>query len=145
MPIPPPEPALLGQLKAFYRDLLHMPLDDIEQLYSQDIVFRDPLHQLRGTAELHAYLHRLCSGLRSGRFECLDQTSSAGNAFIKWNMHFCHPRLGSKTISVRGISHLHFAERIHYHEDIYDLGAMLYEQIPLLRAPTRWLKRRLTT
>ncbi|MBC6428651.1 MAG: hypothetical protein GDA55_05435 [Cellvibrionales bacterium] len=39
MPTPAPEPALLDQLKAFYRDLLHMPLDDIEQLYSQDIVF----------------------------------------------------------------------------------------------------------
>ena len=58
-------------------------------------------------------------------------------------MHFRHPKLGSKLIDVRGVSHLKWTDKIDFHEDFYDMGAMLYEQVPLIGSVTQWLKQRL--
>jgi hypothetical protein len=60
-------------------------------------------------------------------------------------MHFKHPKLGNRLISVRGVSHLQISDKIDFHEDFYDMGAMLYEQLPLLGNVTRWLKLRLAS
>ena len=34
-------------------------------------------------------------------------------------------------------------KKLTYHEDIYDLGEMLYEHVPLMGTIIKWLKRRL--
>jgi hypothetical protein len=60
-------------------------------------------------------------------------------------MHFRHPGLGDRLISVRGVSHLQINDKIDYHEDFYDMGAMLYEQLPLIGTVTRWLRLRLAS
>ncbi|MGV6806592.1 MAG: nuclear transport factor 2 family protein [bacterium] len=134
---------LIDKFKAFYKDIKNPPLDDIESIYTADVVFRDPVHEIRGIDRLHTYMTDLCANLNYGRFEFLDQLVGDDRAYIKWNMHFSHPRLGSSNIEVRGVSQIIFSDRIHYHEDIYDLGEMLYEHVPLLGSSTRWLKRRL--
>ncbi len=135
---------LIDKLKVFYRDIPTTPLDRIHHIYDKDIIFKDPVHEIRGIDAMHAYMLTMCANVSEGRFEFLDQQVGNGNAFIKWNMHFRHPKLGDELISVRGVSHLQFAERIYYHEDIYDMGEMIYDHIPLLGACTRWLKQRLT-
>ena len=51
-------------------------------------------------------------------------------------MHLQHKKLSAnKTILLNGASFIRFdAEKINYHRDYYDLGALIYEQIPLLGA-----------
>lgn len=134
---------LIGDFKNFYRNLTQVPLDDIGDIYAQDIHFIDPVHEIDGVAELRAYMDALCTNLTSGRFEFLDEVVLPGKAYIKWNMHFMHPRLGSRQISVRGISHIQFSDRIYFHEDVYDLGEMLYLQVPVIGRVNRWLKNQL--
>jgi hypothetical protein len=59
-------------------------------------------------------------------------------------MDYAHPRLrGGAIITVRGMTHLLFTNKIYYHEDSYDLGALLYEHIPVLGLATRQLKTRM--
>ena len=93
-----------------------------------------------------------CPGSRQGMActidqddELLDEVIGEKTAYVKWVMHFRHPRLGNRLISVRGVSHLKYGEKIEYHEDFYDMGAMLYEQLPVLGNVTRWLKLRLAS
>ncbi|WP_188152415.1 nuclear transport factor 2 family protein [Teredinibacter waterburyi] len=134
---------LVERFKRFYADIRQLPLDDIESLYHPDVVFKDPVHCLRGTHCLHAYMSDICTGVSEGRFEYLDQVIGLDSAYIKWNMHFVHPRLGSRLITVRGMSQIKFCDRIHYHEDVYDMGAMLYEHVPVIGGATRWLRKNL--
>ena len=134
---------LITQFKQFYSDLTRLPTAKFDQIYADDVIFRDPVHQLRGGAELMAYLEPLCEKLEYGHFEYLDQLVQGDTAYIKWNMHFRHPRLGDRTVCVRGMSHLQFTDRVYFHEDSYDLGALIYEQLPLMGSLTRWFKRRL--
>ncbi|WP_185232887.1 nuclear transport factor 2 family protein [Teredinibacter franksiae] len=137
------EPPAVVQFKNFYRELVTVKLDEMGSLYDEDVIFRDPVHQIRGVNSLHAYMSSVSQNLNYCRFEYLDQLVAESTAYIKWNMYFSHPKLTQRHLVVRGISHIEFGQRIHYHEDIYDLGEMLYENVPLVGLATRWLKRRL--
>ncbi|MFT5502700.1 MAG: hypothetical protein ACI845_000283 [Gammaproteobacteria bacterium] len=138
-----PHNTLLNNFRSFYSKLHSSKLNQLDQLYSRDVVFRDPVHEIRGLVELEDYFSSLCSDLSDCRFEFLDELRSENAAYIKWNMHFRHPRLGNRLISVRGVSHLQMTDKIEFHEDFYDMGAMLYDQLPVLGSMTRWLRRRL--
>jgi esterase/lipase superfamily enzyme len=134
---------LIERFKFFYKDLKRIPLPQIGDIYDDNVIFKDPVQEVRNIEQLHAYLSDLCLDVHSGRFEYLDQMVAEHSAYIKWNMHFKHPKLGKQTITVRGISQIQFNERIYYHEDVYDLGQMLYEQVPLLGGVVKGLKKRL--
>ncbi|MGR0280201.1 nuclear transport factor 2 family protein [Marinomonas dokdonensis] len=140
-----PQHLLIEAFKAFYQDVKSPPLHRINEIYAENALFKDPVHEIRGTDKLHAYLSDMCVNVESGRFEFLDQLVSEDSAYIKWNMHFTHPKLGPKPISVRGMTQVQFHERIYFHEDVYDLGQMLYEHVPFLGHMTKMLKKRMAT
>ncbi len=137
--------ALVEHFKDYFRQLHRSDLSQLRRMYADDLVFRDPVHEIRGLVELEDYYTALCADLTECRFEYLDELINGRSAYIKWVMHFRHPKLGNRPVSVRGVSHLRFGEKIEFHEDFYDMGAMLYEQLPLLGNLTRWLRLRLAS
>lgn len=57
-----------------------------------------------------------------------------------------HPRLnGGSEFRVAGVSIIKFNDKIYSHRDYFDLGAMLYEQLPIIRTLTKFIKRKLGT
>jgi len=140
-----PDQALIERFKVYFRDLHRADLSALRSLYTDGIVLKDPVHQTRGIVQLEDYYARLCADLRDCRFEFLDELIQGQTAYIKWMMHFRHSRLGNRPISVRGVSHLRWDERIEFQEDFYDMGAMLHEQLPVLGNVTRWLRLRLVS
>lgn len=135
--------SLIENFKSLYGDLVRADLSQLDQVYAADIIFKDPIHEVQGLVPVQDYMFAICSDLDHCKFEYLDELIGENSAYIKWIMHFRHPKLGKRLISVRGATHLNFDSKITYHEDLYDMGAMLYEQLPLLGPTTRWLKRRL--
>jgi hypothetical protein len=84
-------------------------------------------------------------GAREMSFTYLDEHVSDHTATITWVMRFSHGSLkGGKPIDVRGVTLIHFTDRIFCHEDFYDLGAMLYSHIPVLGSLIRYINRRLS-
>jgi hypothetical protein len=136
---------LIERFKTYFKLLHEADLSKLREIYAEQVVFKDPVHEMRGLVELEDYFTSLCSDLSECRFEYLDEVVTEQSAYIKWIMHFKHPRLGNRLISVRGVSHLKLGDKIEYHEDFYDMGAMLYEQLPLLGNVTRWLRLRLAS
>ena len=136
---------LLERLKDNFKDLQKADWSKLGEIYANDVLFKDPVHELRGLVSLEDYLSSMCTDLTDCRFEYLDQLVSGNSAYLKWEMHFKHPRLGQAVIDVRGVSHIRWTDKIDYHEDFYDLGAMLYERLPLLGNVTRWIKLRLAS
>jgi len=136
---------LLVRFKDNFRDLKKADWSQLGELYSDDILFKDPVHEIRGLVTLEDYFTTLCAELNDCRFEYLDQLECDNACYVKWIMHFTHPKLGKDPIDVRGVSHIRWSDKIDFQEDFYDMGAMLYEQLPVLGNVTRWLRVRLAS
>lgn len=134
---------LVVQFKYFYQDLVNFPVHDFDRIYADNVVFRDPIVKVKGAAELLSYVEPVCEQVSYGRFEYLDQIVDGNKAYIKWNANFRHRKFGDRTISLHGMSHIQFDEKIYFHENVYDPGVLIYEQFPLAGTVGRWLKRRL--
>lgn len=135
---------LLNSFKAFYQNSGELHLEQIDALYTQDVEFRDPLHTILGILALKSYMKSVYANSRDVRFEYTDEQSGDSWATIAWLMHFRHPSLaGGKLLSVRGITQIRFTDRIFYHEDFYDLGAMVYQHVPVLGRIIRFINQRI--
>ena len=112
--------------------------------YRSDIVFTDPLHVINGLDALVDYTESLYTNVDSCRFEFERILERTGEATLIWKMHLVHPKLNSgNLVVVPGVTHVLFDDRIYYHRDYFDAGAMLYEQLPVLKQVIGWLKARL--
>ncbi|HUH38065.1 MAG TPA: nuclear transport factor 2 family protein [Spongiibacteraceae bacterium] len=134
-------------LDAFRRlDIDHLGL--LDRIYHPDVLFIDPFHRLQGLQRLHEYFAGLYANINHCHFKFEPPRSCGDEAFLRWQMDFSHPRLRSgREVSVPGISHVRFAgaeNRVVFHEDFYDAGALLYEHIPVLGSAVRFLKRRMS-
>ncbi|PQZ86602.1 MULTISPECIES: nuclear transport factor 2 family protein [Pseudomonas] len=118
----------------------------LDSLYSQDIAFTDPLHDVHGLSEVHRYFAELYSNVSALNFDFhgVDDVAE-GEGYLRWTMRFCHPRLANgKEIRVEGCSHLMWRDdKVYRHRDYFDAGALLYEHLPVLGSAVKWLKRRM--
>jgi len=121
-------------------------LQRLPELYSYDIAFADPMHEVQGLSDLHVYFAELYANVQHLKFDfhAFDQVRE-GKGYLRWTMNYSHPRLnGGKTIQVQGCSHLLWSDnRVFQHRDFFDAGAMLYEHLPIMGRAIRWLKGRL--
>lgn len=136
---------LLQQFEQFYSDFKTADLAGLENLYVPAVRFRDPVREVVGTPQLRRYFSASRKTVEECRFEFRDRLNDEHQCFYEWRMHYRHPRLaGGQLLTLRGMSHLHFSDGlIVAHEDIYDMGAMVYEHVPVLRTGVRLLKQRL--
>ncbi|MEN0105301.1 MAG: nuclear transport factor 2 family protein [Pseudomonas sp.] len=120
-------------------------LERLSQLYTDDVRFQDPLHEITGLPAMQDYFRELYSNVQalSFQFYGFDQLYP-GAGYLRWKMTYCHPRLnGGQPIEVDGCSHLMWRDKVYFHRDYFDAGALLYEHLPLMGRVIRWLKGRL--
>ncbi|WP_339772092.1 nuclear transport factor 2 family protein [uncultured Paraglaciecola sp.] len=131
----------------FYKKLDTQSLKELADLYSEDIVFVDPVKEHRGLVNVRHYFAQLLENVSECSFDIQQVDEFDSRAVITWVMHFRHPKLkAGKNISVQGISQLEMtANKISYQRDYYDLGSMCYEHIPVLGSVIRYLKGRLAS
>lgn len=140
---------LLNRVQTLYERFDPALVDALDQIYSDDVVFEDPLHRVEGLSALRRYFAGLVEGLDECRFEFADvltesSSEQGGQAVLFWTMHYRHRKLrGGALLSLAGSSHLKFTDRVTYHRDYFDAGAMLYEHIPVLGFVIGKLKARL--
>lgn len=125
----------LETFKAAFQQLDKDHLELLDRMYAEDIKFIDPAHSLTGLDEVKNYFSKLYQNVDSITFVFDNELVSEHQATLEWTMNFTHPRLANnRKITVSGCSWLKFSEdgKVIYHRDFFDLGAMLYEHIPLL-------------
>ncbi|KJS00932.1 MAG: transcriptional regulator [Desulfobulbaceae bacterium BRH_c16a] len=121
-------------------------LELLENIYSDDIRFVDPAHEIVGLARLKEYFADLYANVTSIEFEFLHEIRLGDEGYVQWRMTFSHRFLkGGRPINVEGASYVQFdiSNKVCSHRDYFDLGAMLYEQLPVLGTVVIALKRRM--
>jgi len=134
----------LQMYKELNADNLHL----LAEVYSSDIQFIDPAHEITGLNHLTEYFAELYQNVGSIAFEFYDLMHQDKVSYIQWNMTFSHKSLDrGKPIVVQGTTFLRLNEegKVSYHRDYFDLGSMLYEHIPILGRLVTTIKRRLGT
>jgi len=129
-----------------YQQLDRQQLHRLPEVYAEQVTFIDPAHRIDGLAALTHYFAALYQRLGYCRFAIGSQQQQGKHAWLGWTMTFSHPRLrGGEPVTVEGATCLEFDEagKVCLHRDYFDLGAMLYEQLPLLGPLVRTIKGRL--
>jgi hypothetical protein len=140
--------APLARFIALYQQLDKQQLYRLPEVYAEQVIFIDPAHRIEGLTALTDYFSALYQRLADCRFEITSQQQQGREAWISWVMTLSHPRLAAgQPVRVEGATHLEFdaADKVCLHRDYFDLGAMLYEQLPLLGPVVRTIKGRLGT
>ena len=129
----------------FYQTLDLGSLQGLGQLYDSEVTFADPVAVHQGLGALDAYFRKLLRGCEHCSFKIRNQRFDESQAFVNWTMTFRSPRLnGGASIDVDGSSVLAIRDnRIAYQRDYYDMGAMVYEQLPLLGPLIRYIRGRM--
>ena len=123
----------LEQFKRLYTHFDQISDDDLMALYRQDVFFKDPIHELTGQAALIDYFAAFRRPGVSCRFEFINQVESNGQAFFHWKMHYKHPALNQgATLMLEGATLIKSTAQVFFHQDFYDMGAMIYQHVPVL-------------
>lgn len=135
-------PLWLQRFIDVYQTLSTKNLGLLDTIYHKEVTFIDPIHKIEGLENLHHYFHHLYENLSSCDFVIEQVIAQEKQAAIYWQMSYQHPKLNKgKLVVVKGNSHVKAQEnKIIYHRDYLDLGAMLYEQLPVFGQLTKWIK-----
>ena len=134
----------VNQLKALFANQDAINEKAIRSVYEEDVLFRDPASEIRGVSALVKHMLKLYANLESCRFDYIGDVVGETSATIRWVMTLYHPRLNrGKAVQINGMTYIEWQEKISFHEDAFDLGAMFYEHLPLVGRIIRGLKRRI--
>jgi len=138
---------LADALKRAYCSLATGNTAELAPLYSEDVYFEDPSHGIQGKAALVERFQHLYSKVDSCNFKFHQTLDTGGEIFLAWTMILRQRGLKSgEVIRVEGASFLKVRNnRIYYHRDYFDLGAFVYENVPMLGSIIKRIKQRLAS
>jgi len=138
---------LADALKRAYCSLATGNTAELAPLYSEDVYFEDPSHGIQGKAALVERFQHLYRNVDSCNFKFHQTLDTGGEIFLAWTMILRQrgPKSG-EVIRVEGASFLKVRNnRIYYHRDYFDLGAFVYENVPMLGSIIKRIKQRLAS
>lgn len=134
-------------IREFFNGLDSESMDLVDNFYADDVVFVDPVGEIHGLTPLRQYYAHMYRPVLDIRFDFPTIQVSGNEAFATWRMTFSSKSLKrGRPITVDGVSHIRFdaTGKAIYHRDYFDMGAMVYEHVPLVGFGVRFIKRRLT-
>lgn len=136
---------VIQRFEKFYENLSLSSIASLGDIYHSEVMFVDPVSKHRGLGSVQEYFTKLLEN--TTYCSCTIQAiMSTGNQHsVTWTMRYGHPRLNSgQEIIVDGTTHLKQQDdRIIMHRDYFDMGQMVYEQVPLLGFVVKSIKNRM--
>ncbi|CAB0150103.1 hypothetical protein PSI9734_00670 [Pseudidiomarina piscicola] len=138
-------PEVIQRLRKYYDEFSEVSIDELSELYHDDVTFIDPIHHVQGLDDLKSYFKGTMDGVKQCHFAFTEWAQNEQQFFVNWQMRLQHPKLADgQEIVVPGVSHLEFEDdKIIHQRDYYDLGAMIYEHVTLLGYVINKIKARM--
>jgi len=133
-------------VREFYADFSAADLWKLPEIYAIDCEFKDPIHRVEGIEQLKSYMANMCANMNYCRFEFHRSACNGDYVTLGWTLYFSHPKLnGGNEVTLEGMSELWYDQgKIKKHVDHYDMGSMIYEQLPILRRLILYIKARMS-
>ncbi len=136
-------------IESYVETINALPSGDINALlrevYAEDVTFIDPAHKVEGLTNLINYFSKLYQNTNSCTFFVSNIIAEQQQYSLQWNMTLSHKSLQKGApITVNGASFLHYDNnKIVLHQDYFDIGEMLYENVPVLGSVVKLIKSKL--
>ena len=134
-------------VKIFFNSLNKDTMNLVDEFYDENAGFQDPVVCYTERKQIKNYYAHLYNDLESIHFEFLDEIKQGDSEALVWKMIVQTKNLNAgKPVVVHGISQLKFGGRegkVIYHRDYFDMGAFIYEYIPVLGQVIKMVKRKL--
>lgn len=120
--------------------------DVLKELYHPKVVFEDPVGRHDGLEALTKYYDGMYENVTDIHFEFKPDAIDGERHLATWVMTLKASGLnGGEAVIVPGVSEIVFdpaTNLVIYHRDYFDMGQMIYEQVPVLGALIRFIKNR---
>jgi len=138
----------LKEIQTLFNNFNSDTLNLADDFYDPDVLFRDPIVELRGRDRLKAYYADMYENVTSIRFDFSGGIEKEEEAVVFWTMEVRAKGFkGGEPVFLDGASHIKFggeSGKAVYHRDYFDMGAFVYENIPVLGSIVRYTKKRLS-
>lgn len=137
---------ILERFSQFYTDIDTMQIDQLSTIYSQEVVFIDPIAEYEGLKSVERYFAKLLTNAAHCQFMIHSMNQTVQQEYVlTWTMTFTSSRLNrGKPINVDGITQIRIQNnKICFHRDYYDVGQMIYENVPILGYWVKKIKERI--
>ncbi len=136
---------IITAFKEYYQAFSRSPIMELRRIYANNIFFKDPIHEISGIDELCRYFESMSQGLSLCEFDFTDELIHGDSAWFQWTMRYQHPRLAKgRLLRLNGASKINIHKnQVVKHEDFYDMGAMLYQHVPLLGSIVKKINKKL--
>jgi len=137
-------PEWLAKFINVYEQLSIHNLHLVNTIYDEHVHFQDPIHEIKGIDSLNAYFGSLYQNLNYCHFNIQQVIQQNDQAAIYWEMRYQHKKMNNgNEVIIEGSSLLTSNNsKIIAHRDYLDLGAMIYEQLPLLGKLIHFIKKK---
>ncbi|MBO1255270.1 nuclear transport factor 2 family protein [Alteromonas sp. 5E99-2] len=132
--------SILDRFNKMYSDISELNVEDLNTLYHPDVTFVDPVTTHKGLSSVKGYFMNLLKSSKTCTFTIHDTIEnnsaiSSTHFVVVWTMYLTSEKLNKgNPITLDGTSLLTVEkDLIIYHRDYYDMGQMIYENIPVLR------------
>ena len=136
----------IENFKHFYQQLNDKDISGLPDVYASDIEFIDPIATHYGLPDVTNYFAKLFKSTRSCSFDIKNVHGTGPNSYVvEWQMCFVSKKLSKHNeISVDGVTMLKTHNNlVVYHRDYYDMGQLVYENIPLLGRIVKKIKEQM--
>jgi hypothetical protein len=129
----------LKKITIWYETLSVDTLPDIHHFYAPKAKFKDPFNEVTGIDAIQKIFVHMFETTDNPKFVFFDTIEQDNQAFLTWHFVF---GLKGKQYTVKGGSHLRLnaAGRVIDHRDYWDAAEELWQKLPLVGAPVRWLR-----
>ncbi|MEZ5491937.1 MAG: nuclear transport factor 2 family protein [Gammaproteobacteria bacterium] len=120
-------------------------LEALRDVYATDVCFEDPIHGIQGLDALIGYFQKMLGDVDRCKFKFHRSVVNHEGMFFSWTMMLEHRSIKrGQVIRVEGASYLKIRDgKVYYHRDYFDLGDMVYENIPLLGTLIHYIRNRM--
>jgi hypothetical protein len=133
---------MVEQFKARFVSIGPALAENLDQLYTEDVRFRDPISTVAGLTDLRKYFAHFAEVSAGAHFEITDELVQPGQAAVFWTMVMADDG-ATPGRRFQGVSHLKVRDRIYEERDYFDLGEAVYDHVPVVNWFTRLVRSRL--
>lgn len=131
----------------FFNAINATNLKPIQDFYDKNVQFEDPVGHMQGLDKLTKYYENMYKNVQEIRFDFTKTVRQENTYVMYWTMHLKAKGLkGGDEVTVDGNSLIEYGgseNKVIFHRDYFDMGAFVYEHIPVLGFAVRRIKAHL--